>query len=366
MKFYEKLMRLRKRKGLSQEELADVLDISRQSVYKWESGTNMPDKDNLEKLTKFFNVSFNYLLDEDNEEIDQPKQEVASSAVKKFSFRRVFVSNHPLNQHKIVRFFDQPNIEHGYAPKQRIRIKNSKEIFSQRKKQTEDILKSRGYSTVIQIQENLLTYYFEDYNARTFGFFFDGTEQFVCPFENLIDASIKDSGKIVNNTGNGFLGVNVGGILLGGSGKTQNVKSPQIHYITILYFDEEGKNREYTLSFSKFAEYLFTDVKKTSDIEIQMEVISMNLGGIINNVCNKLKGLKGQAELIKNNQVEVTDLDIPAYIKRYEKEIAVTKKQNQEVIENGKALKKKKTIKKLIFSGIVAVAVAVIFIIAVI
>lgn len=43
MNFSEKVMVLRKKKGWSQEELADKLDISRQSVSKWESGTSIPD-----------------------------------------------------------------------------------------------------------------------------------------------------------------------------------------------------------------------------------------------------------------------------------------------------------------------------------
>ena len=45
MKFNEKLIKLRKEKGLSQEGLADKLDVSRQSVSKWESGQTYPEID---------------------------------------------------------------------------------------------------------------------------------------------------------------------------------------------------------------------------------------------------------------------------------------------------------------------------------
>ena len=47
----EKIVLLRKRKGWSQEELADKLDISRQSVSKWELGASIPDLDKILRLS---------------------------------------------------------------------------------------------------------------------------------------------------------------------------------------------------------------------------------------------------------------------------------------------------------------------------
>ncbi|MCK5731850.1 MAG: helix-turn-helix transcriptional regulator [Tenericutes bacterium] len=60
--FHEKLRNLRKQKNMSQEELANQLDISRQSVSKWESGLSMPDLENVIKLSELFEVSLDYLL----------------------------------------------------------------------------------------------------------------------------------------------------------------------------------------------------------------------------------------------------------------------------------------------------------------
>ena len=60
--FHEKLRDLRKQKTMSQEELANKLDISRQSVSKWESGLSMPDLENVIKLSELFEVSLDYLL----------------------------------------------------------------------------------------------------------------------------------------------------------------------------------------------------------------------------------------------------------------------------------------------------------------
>jgi Predicted transcriptional regulators len=55
-------MSLRKRKGWSQEELAEALGVSRQSVSKWESGGSMPDLEKIIKMSELFGVSTDYLL----------------------------------------------------------------------------------------------------------------------------------------------------------------------------------------------------------------------------------------------------------------------------------------------------------------
>nr|WP_317325609.1 helix-turn-helix transcriptional regulator [uncultured Flavonifractor sp.] len=62
MEFQQRLYELRKRSGLSQEGLADLLGVSRQAVQKWEAGTSRPDLDNLAALARYFNVSLDYLV----------------------------------------------------------------------------------------------------------------------------------------------------------------------------------------------------------------------------------------------------------------------------------------------------------------
>lgn len=58
----ERLRQLRKRAGLSQEQLAEALDISRQAVSKWESGTTSPDIHNIIQLGKLYGVSTDSIL----------------------------------------------------------------------------------------------------------------------------------------------------------------------------------------------------------------------------------------------------------------------------------------------------------------
>ena len=62
MEFGEKLQELRKKKGLTQEELAEALYVSRTAVSKWESGRGYPNIDSLKEISKFFSVSIDELL----------------------------------------------------------------------------------------------------------------------------------------------------------------------------------------------------------------------------------------------------------------------------------------------------------------
>lgn len=72
----EKVALLRKKKGWSQEELAEKLGISRQSVSKWESAASIPDIDKIIMLSKLFQVSTDYLL-KDEMENENAGQETA-------------------------------------------------------------------------------------------------------------------------------------------------------------------------------------------------------------------------------------------------------------------------------------------------
>jgi len=62
MKFNEKLQKMRKEKGLSQETLAEMLDVSRQAISKWESGQSYPETDKLIIISDIFGVTVDSLL----------------------------------------------------------------------------------------------------------------------------------------------------------------------------------------------------------------------------------------------------------------------------------------------------------------
>ena len=62
MEFNEKLQELRKQKGLTQEQLAEALYVSRAAVSKWESGRGYPNIDSLKEISRFFSVTIDDLL----------------------------------------------------------------------------------------------------------------------------------------------------------------------------------------------------------------------------------------------------------------------------------------------------------------
>ena len=68
MKLAEKLFELRKKKGWSQEKLAEQINVSRQSISKWESGQVLPEIEKIIELSKIFQVTTDYLLLDENSE----------------------------------------------------------------------------------------------------------------------------------------------------------------------------------------------------------------------------------------------------------------------------------------------------------
>ena len=67
MKLPDKIIKLRKENGWSQEDFAEKLNVSRQAVSRWENGTALPDAQNILQISKLFNVTTDYLLNEDYE-----------------------------------------------------------------------------------------------------------------------------------------------------------------------------------------------------------------------------------------------------------------------------------------------------------
>lgn len=73
----EKIMKLRQKKGLSQEDFGELLGVSRQAVSKWETGQTMPDIDKVIAMSKIFGVTTDCLLID--EDISQPQNNPAPS-----------------------------------------------------------------------------------------------------------------------------------------------------------------------------------------------------------------------------------------------------------------------------------------------
>lgn len=82
MNFGENLKKLRKSKKLSQEELAEKMQVSRQSVSKWETGAAYPEMNNILELCKIFHCRINDLVNDSILDIDSLDEEVKMNAVK--------------------------------------------------------------------------------------------------------------------------------------------------------------------------------------------------------------------------------------------------------------------------------------------
>jgi len=77
MNFNEKLQMLRKKQNITQEELAEKLNVSRQAVSKWEAGQTMPEVEKIIELARMYDISLDYILT-DNEKDDIEKNKIGS------------------------------------------------------------------------------------------------------------------------------------------------------------------------------------------------------------------------------------------------------------------------------------------------
>ena len=95
MKFEEKLIKLRKSNGMSQEQLAEKLGVSRQAISRWESGDSTPDMINLLGLCECFKVSSDYLIhddyesDEDMPIVQEKNEEITNIRAKRKEYHLV-------------------------------------------------------------------------------------------------------------------------------------------------------------------------------------------------------------------------------------------------------------------------------------
>ena len=85
MDIAEKIIKLRKESGWSQEDLAEKLYVSRQAISRWENGTALPDAENVLQISKLFGVTTDYLLNDDYEsDTDIPAVQTATKETTSF------------------------------------------------------------------------------------------------------------------------------------------------------------------------------------------------------------------------------------------------------------------------------------------
>lgn len=81
MTIAEKIKQLRKDNNMTQEDLAEKLNVSRQTISKWETNIAIPDADNIVAISKLFNITTDELLDYKVETVQKKKQFIIDMAV---------------------------------------------------------------------------------------------------------------------------------------------------------------------------------------------------------------------------------------------------------------------------------------------
>jgi len=102
MTFGERLYELRKTKNISQEELAELLDVSRQSISKWENDKAYPEMTRLLFMSEYFDVSLDYLMRGTEEDENKEDATVSYEAKNILLVWNSFVSNLSGKQRKLL------------------------------------------------------------------------------------------------------------------------------------------------------------------------------------------------------------------------------------------------------------------------
>lgn len=90
MELRDKLILLRKEKELSQAGLAEILNVSRQAISRWEVGTSVPSMDNLSALSRLYNVSVDSLMRPDNNAETIVKEQVNNEEKEEANIKRSY------------------------------------------------------------------------------------------------------------------------------------------------------------------------------------------------------------------------------------------------------------------------------------
>lgn len=299
MKFYEKVALLRKKQGLSQEELAEKLGISRQSVYKWEQGVSMPELDKIVKLANIFSVSCDLLLNDNKDIADEMQPYVPV-------YRKVFDSQNKLNTY-------YSSLEHGYADTSMCKRSDSDAIWKKNEEKLAELLKKRNYSYVLRVQHDSGIMFFVDDKRNICGFIFHGCEQFVCPIENLINVTAESDPPLIAQSETRILGAGGGAFFAGTAPGNVNV-GPQGYKIHIEYYDHNGVSHVYTIGFNIHSSLYVELYCKDRDAYLSMQsALSSELKNSVNKIRDKIMSLRYNYQNTANASSEKQELDIAVY-----------------------------------------------------
>ena len=305
----EKLITLRKSKGLSQDDLANKLDVSRQAVYKWEAGQATPEISKLKILSALYNVSIDNLLDNSQDIIymNTPKARYGAVTVKKsldddaaekdntkllpdeekkFKVRKLVlgIANGLIiaSIALAVLFFILTGIakseEEGANNASTMiifailfvvfsvvksvlskviypKVQLARTYYNQEYDKAVNELNAK-YDTVTMLQPDLLAWFVYDSKSNSFGFYFDGEMQFLCPINNYACLNAKIFETLVA--------------------------------VEIKYFDQTGKLSVYEFSLSNFRLFWIHETKTKEDMEIKQMQLDARTKAIVTEIKQRL------------------------------------------------------------------------------
>lgn len=187
MKFEEKLIYLRKKSLLSQEGLADKLNVTRQTVSKWELGQTKPDMDKLVEMSKLFNVSVDVLTN-DNLSIEESKEKVKQIKKNNNEGGRKFIL------YILIIIFIASVVTLSYRIASSIKERNDaiKEEMKKEKEAMENEIKNQQESVQKQMEESKNQIAKEKFNGD---YEFWSGSQTSTPVSNIIDSAVANNKK---------------------------------------------------------------------------------------------------------------------------------------------------------------------------
>ena len=305
----EKLITLRKSKGLSQDDLANKLDVSRQAVYKWEAGQATPEISKLKILSALYNVSIDNLLDNsqdiiymntpkarygavtvkkslDDEAAEKDNTKLLPDEEKKFKVRKLVlgIANGLIiaSIALAVLFFILTGIakseEEGANNATTMiifailfvvftviksvlskviypKVQLARTYYNQEYDKAVNELNAK-YDTVTMLQPDLLAWFVYDSKTNSFGFYFDGEMQFFCPINNYACLNVK--------------------------------QYETLTHVEVKYFDQAGKLSVYEFSLSSVRMFWIHETKSKEDLEINQMQLDARTKAIVTEIKQRL------------------------------------------------------------------------------
>lgn len=356
MEINEKIMVLRKRKGYSQEDLAHELDVSRQAVYKWESGESTPELDKIKKMSMLFDISFDDLL---NDEVDITV-EVKKEKTKKqeFKYRKVFRTNENFNtdaielEHNYL-YLDPSKNRYSYEIKSED-VDASVEEYKNKEKELNIFLEANGYTTDLRYKllPDATGTIVVDKKKKALGFYFNGAIQFLCPLENIFDITVKplmtepvyEKQSKVGAILGGLVGVSVGS-------EAECVGNRATAYdIVISYFDENEESNQYKIKLDDIRYYsIYARDKEYGRTFAQYrDTLLFNMNNFIKRFAGAIDSIKAEADVLRQKPGKAEEFDFEKLNADYEAaKKVVDEKRTKLQTEWDKTVEKKKKSNKI-------------------